>query len=253
MPASPTPLRILYIEDEPFVAHETVTTLAEHGLRDVEHFRSWAPAQRRLGAKAFDVGLLDIELGRGERLDGIDIGAILDQRYGIPAVYLTSHTADWVVQRLSAQPRAHYTEKTTSPTNLVTLLRLAVTRAPVRNVLSPDAPGKLAVQRQEIAFPKDGRVHHRLNFRDLLYLQVEDSYTIAYVKVGERISKRAINLSLREAIGMFNRDDIVQVSKGVAIPYHAIQEIHSSRIRLLNGEEHEIGRAYKEAVRMQLL
>ncbi len=246
------PISVLYVEDDAFVASEIVRELRACGYEDIAHHSTWSATQACLAKRTFDVALLDIDLGQDERVDGIDIGAILLAKHGIPAVYLTNHSDDWVVQRLSAQPHAYYADKMSSGKNVATLLRLAHAAVPQHRPLAPPPPGQLNARRQEAAFPKNGRVRERLEFADLLYLKTEDAYTVAHLRGEHRTVKKALSMTLAEAMEMFERDDIVQVSRTVAVPHHAVAELHSDKVKLSSGEEIVVGRAFKEGVRGKL-
>jgi len=71
-------LSVLHVEDEIIVAIETASVLAEIGFGTVRVAHTLRSAEKLVRAERFDVALLDVNLGNGERTT--EIGIALRER-----------------------------------------------------------------------------------------------------------------------------------------------------------------------------
>ncbi|MGF1509222.1 MAG: helix-turn-helix domain-containing protein [Myxococcota bacterium] len=93
-------VRILVVEDEALVARDICATLAELGYGTAEPCLSFEEGRQHFEARAYDMVLMDIHLGRGP--DGIELAGWIRARSKVPIVYLTSHADKSTVQRAGA-------------------------------------------------------------------------------------------------------------------------------------------------------
>ena len=80
---------ILIVEDEPIIAEDIAMNLGDFGYTVLEIVPSVDEATNVIAQKKPQLILVDINL-EGDK-NGIDLGALLNKKYKIPFIYLTSH------------------------------------------------------------------------------------------------------------------------------------------------------------------
>ena len=89
----------------------------------------------------------------------------------------------------------------------------------------------------------------RVDFREILYLAADRSYTDLHLADG---SRRTIDTGLRATVTFFGRDDLLQIHKSYAVPHHAIAGFSREEIELTSGKKLPLGRAYRDEFRRVL-
>lgn len=117
-------IRILIVEDEPLIAEDirgflehagfTVSGVAYDGSDALEFFEQ----------KNYDAVLLDITLGGAP--DGIALANILNEKYDVPFVFLTSHSDRNTLERVKSTRPGGYLVKPFDESDLFTSLEIAV-------------------------------------------------------------------------------------------------------------------------------
>ncbi|MFT5184267.1 MAG: DNA-binding NarL/FixJ family response regulator [Flavobacteriales bacterium] len=117
-------IKILIVEDEPLVAEDiaghletvnfTVTGIAYSGEQAIEMLENNLP----------DAVLLDITLGT--EIDGIAVAHLINSKYSIPFVFLTSHSDRGTIERVKATRPAGYLLKPFDENDLLTSLEIAL-------------------------------------------------------------------------------------------------------------------------------
>ncbi|WP_373550102.1 response regulator [Haliscomenobacter sp.] len=90
-------IRILVVEDEPFIAWDIADFLREAGYEIQDICYDAASATESIERNKPDLCLLDINLGKGP--DGISLGQTINSKWQIPFIYLTSYTDDATLER----------------------------------------------------------------------------------------------------------------------------------------------------------
>lgn len=90
-------LSVLHVEDEILIAIETASVLAELGFGTVRVAHTLRSAENLVRAERFDVALLDVNLGNGERTT--DIGIALRER-GAHVVFASGYNKSELSARL---------------------------------------------------------------------------------------------------------------------------------------------------------
>ena len=83
-------IKALIIEDEPLIAEDIRDYLSNMDYQPVDVAYSKEQAFRFLEKYELDIVLLDINLG--SKTDGIEIAKIINEKYKIPFIYLTSYS-----------------------------------------------------------------------------------------------------------------------------------------------------------------
>ncbi len=83
-------IKALIIEDEPLIAEDIRDCLSNMDYQPVDVAYSKEQAFRFLEKYDLDIVLLDINLG--SKTDGIEIAKVINEKYKIPFIYLTSYS-----------------------------------------------------------------------------------------------------------------------------------------------------------------
>jgi DNA-binding NarL/FixJ family response regulator len=118
-------IRILIVEDDPFISLDI-----EHSLNNIDYLVSGIAydteeALNQLAHNLPDAVLLDISLG-DHQMDGIDIASIINQKYQIPFLYLTSHADRSTLERAKKTFPSGYIVKPFTELSLLAALEIAI-------------------------------------------------------------------------------------------------------------------------------
>jgi adenylate cyclase len=115
---------VLVVEDESIVAHDIQQTVKDLGYDAFAVASSAEEALRRAGEKRPDVALVDVRI-KG-RTDGIKAAQLLQDRFGVPVIYLTAHADDATLKRAKQTRPSGYLVKPVKPAELKSALAIAV-------------------------------------------------------------------------------------------------------------------------------
>jgi len=157
--------RVIIVEDEALIADHLAMLLEQLGY-DVQTIVDNADDLfAALENETPDIILLDIQI-QGH-LDGVDITHVLNSRYEIPFVFISSNTDDKTLQRVKHTQPAGFISKPFKPEQLRSVLKLV-----------PDKPSVVKKDSLESHFfVKDGLGHERVAYDDVLYAKADDNYT----------------------------------------------------------------------------
>lgn len=119
-----TTVNILIVEDEPLVAEDIAYTLKAINFSVAGIAYNGNEALDMLEKLRPDAALLDITLGEGP--DGIEIATVINKKYGIPVVFLTSHADRITINRVKETNPAAYLVKPFDENDLMTSLEIAI-------------------------------------------------------------------------------------------------------------------------------
>jgi len=120
----PSPPSILVVEDEQIVALDLQQTLREFGYDAFAIASSSEAAVARAAERCPDLVLMDIRIkGAG---DGVDTAAILQERYGVPVVFLTAHADEGTIDRAKRVEPLGYLVKPVKASELRSVVEVAL-------------------------------------------------------------------------------------------------------------------------------
>ncbi len=117
---------ILIVEDERIVARDLQQTLRDLGYDAYASAPSSEEAIARAAERCPDLVLMDIRI-KGE-LDGIELAAILRERFGVPVVYLTAHADEVTIARAKLTEPHGYLLKPVRPRELRSAIEVSLYR-----------------------------------------------------------------------------------------------------------------------------
>lgn len=117
-------IKILIIEDEPLIAEDIRDCLSNLDYQPLDVAYSKEQALRYLDKYDLDIVLLDINLG--SKTDGIEIAEVINEKYKIPFVYLTSYSDKATLEMAKITHPWGYLVKPFQEHDLFTTLEIAL-------------------------------------------------------------------------------------------------------------------------------
>ncbi len=90
-------IQVLVVEDEPLIAENLAQYLNNHDFRVCGIAYDDEEALQLLETNVPDAAILDINLGTG--IDGIELAAIINERFSIPFIFLTSYADKATIEK----------------------------------------------------------------------------------------------------------------------------------------------------------
>lgn len=124
-------IRILIVEDEPIISDDIESTLTTNDYDIAGKAYSSTMALDMLINRSPDLVLLDIAI-KGDK-DGIDVAAIIREKYHIPFIYLTSFSDKITLERAKPTMPYGYIIKPFKDRDIITSIELAMFRFAMEN------------------------------------------------------------------------------------------------------------------------
>ena len=117
-------VRVLIVEDDPIIAQDIAACLEDVGYEVSALAHSPTAALKELSLNPPDIVLLDINLGMG--MDGIQLVEEINNKYGLPFVFLTSYADRATLQRAKHTQPMGYVVKPFDEKGLYSTLEIAL-------------------------------------------------------------------------------------------------------------------------------
>lgn len=119
-----TGVRILVVEDEPLIADDIANQLRINDFEVSAIAYDYEDAIYELKFNAPDAVVLDINLGSGKT--GVDIAEVINEKYDLPFIYLTSYADKETLERAKRTEPLGYVVKPFDERNLIATLEIAL-------------------------------------------------------------------------------------------------------------------------------
>lgn len=119
-----TGVKILVVEDEPLIADDIANQLLINDFEISAIAYDYEDAIYELKFNTPDAVVLDINLGSGKT--GVDIAEVINQKYGLPFIYLTSYADKETLERAKRTEPLGYVVKPFDERNLIATLEIAL-------------------------------------------------------------------------------------------------------------------------------
>ncbi len=116
--------RILIVEDEPTIAYDIAFNLESHGFNIAAVCYTAEKGLTYLKENALELVMLDISLS-GD-MTGIDLARIIDDEYGIPFIFLTSHSDELTINKAAETFPSGYLIKPFRERDLAPMVKMAL-------------------------------------------------------------------------------------------------------------------------------
>lgn len=117
-------IRILVVEDDPIIAMDIVDQLSALDYEVIGQAYDTSEALELLDKKRPDLVMLDIDLGGDQ--DGVDIAHFINQRHGIPFIFLTSFADRTTIARVKETQPSGYIVKPFDQKDLLSQIEIAM-------------------------------------------------------------------------------------------------------------------------------
>ncbi len=180
-------IRILIVEDEFMISEDIAMRLLDFGYSVAGIAPSGAKALEILEKEHVDLALLDVNI-QG-KMDGIELSKIINQKYMIPFIFLTSLANKAVVDRAKESQPSAYILKPFNDRQVQISIELALKN--YSEGRKTENPGTEIAYRQlenlvlpikKSLFIKKDTHFERVNFEDILFLVSEAGYTTIHTK-----------------------------------------------------------------------
>lgn len=190
---------ILIVEDEVLIADGIKTDLEQLGYQvPMPPCASFEQAVESLKNMRPDLVLLDIRL-KG-KLTGIDLAAFINEQFGIPFLFLTSHLSPDVFEEVRRVQPAGFITKPYLPQNLWANIELALCRKQTKQENKAlSLQGAKGLEKNELA--------------ELLYLEADGSYTRFHFENKNFLKRK----NLKQAMEEMPEGLLIQVHRSYAV------------------------------------
>lgn len=221
---------ILIVEDELLIAETLRSILTRAGYTNILMAENVTSALVVLNVS--EVTLVITDIAMGEERTGIDLGVILNERYRIPFIYVTSHASADIVHKAKYTEPAAYIVKPFKKEDVLVALELALFKAD-----SKTDSGELIV--------KEGRSVVRMFFRDIKWIEADGNYTTIYLSGDNKRS--VIRQSLSTLQEQLPEEDFIRIHKSYVVNKKYIHQIKAGAI-YVEDRELPVGRSYQHIV-----
>jgi DNA-binding LytR/AlgR family response regulator len=217
---------ILVVEDELIIAENIRTILRSGGYENIILAEDVDSAVSALDVS--DIALVVTDIAMGEGRTGIQLGEIIQNKYKIPFIYITSHaSAEIVGMAKHTRPNA-YIIKPFKKEDVLVAIELAL--------FSSEAPAPAGE-----LFIKDGRSTLRLVCDEICWIESSGNYVTFYLTGDKRhVIRQALSAVYQELPA-----DFVRVHKSFLVNRKHVREIRSGSV-FVGDRELPIGRSYQE-------
>lgn len=224
-------MRILIVEDEPFVQEDLREILEELGHEVTGTAESYEDVEAFIAeGKTADVAFLDIQLATD--LDGVDVGTLLKRSGILQFVFLTSLVDDRTLKRVKQLDASGYIVKPFRQSDIKTTLALL-----------PDRSSPAAERGSDYFLVKEAHEYRKIALSDLRYVEACDNY----VKLHTVTGKHLLNMTLKAAMDKLPEDRFERCHRSFIVNMDCIDRIGPNYI-VIGKEEIPINEEFKKVV-----
>ncbi|MDA3818411.1 MAG: LytTR family transcriptional regulator DNA-binding domain-containing protein [Prolixibacteraceae bacterium] len=184
-------VKILIVEDEFMIAEDIAMRLDDFGYEVVDNVSTAKQALDIIENSSVDLALLDINISGP--VDGIQLASVIQEKFNIPFIYLTSLASKAVVERAQKTLPSAFLLKPFNDRQVQIAIDMALNNFEKKAVAStaqetndPIKNEPMVVFKGSLFLKKDSHFE-RLNFDDVLYLEAASNYTSVVTKKGRYV------------------------------------------------------------------
>lgn len=226
-------IRILIVEDEVIIADSIYNELVNLGYDPLEPALNYEEAIHTLDNEIVDIVILDIQLVGRE--SGIDIGALLNDKYNLPFIFLTSNSDQFTVSSaIKVNPYA-FVIKPFTKEELFSSIELALNK--YRNEVLANKN-----KENDYLFVKSRDVVKKIKFDDIVFIKSDHVYLELNILENQ---KELIRASFNEIQSKLP-NTFIRVHKSYIINENFINTIDKKELLINNSIP--IGKIYKKNI-----
>ncbi|MBI1307704.1 MAG: response regulator [Bacteroidetes bacterium] len=205
-------LRILIVEDNLVIADDLKFILQDLGYSVTGIAISYEEALELILQEMPDLCLLDVVL-QGKK-DGVDLAETINRDFGIPFLFITSHSDKDTVERVKKTLPKGYVVKPFDNNDVFTSIELAI------------ALSVTAVENEPFILIRHGGSLLKICINDILYVKADGNYIEIYTDQNKKYAERK---TLKEFLQSVD-DGLIQVHKSFAVNRRRITALNSSEV-----------------------
>ena len=218
---------ILIVEDELMIAEMSKEMLQNLGYNVVGVAKNFEKAQSFFsGSYTIDMAILDVNLEASK--NGIDVGKMINEKYKIPFIYLTSYSDPKTIRNAATTSPAAYLLKPFTKGDLHATIEMIRAR-------KNDESQSVVV--------KDGHLNVKVQSKDIRYVKSDNNY-IEIVTVQKKFIVRN---SLEQFLKEVDDPNLVRIHRSYVANILKIDAINGQYV-LIGDEKCPLSRSYKDEV-----
>lgn len=225
--------KILIVEDEFLIAENTAEILERSGYTHIRMASTVEEAMAAIEQEAPTMVLTDIALGQAKT--GIDLGALLHEKYKIPFIYITSHSSPEILGKAKHTRPNAYIIKPFKNEDLIVAIELALFNSDTAKEESNDADELLV---------KEGRAMVRLPHASIMWMEADGNYTTIHV---DNQKRRVVRTPISELQEQLPERSFIRIHKSFLVNYKFVNEVRAGSL-MIGTTELPIGRTYQDVV-----
>jgi two-component system, LytTR family, response regulator LytT len=206
-------VKILVVEDEFIIASYIEDCLQKSGYHVLATCSHYDEAAAALAAELPDMVLLDINL-KGKKT-GIDLGQLINERYQIPFIYVTSLSDKKTVDEAKTTAPYAYLVKPFDEEEIYASIETALVKA-AQAKPAPASATDGATAIKDAFFVRHRNLFVKINIADIDYIQADDNYVHIFcnqVNYLQRSTLKEIELQLPGYFCKIHRSYLVNINQ----------------------------------------
>ena len=226
-----TKAKILIVEDEPLIADDIAFILEDEGYQIAGKAIDTKEAINLIDSEQPDIILLDISLDDDDE-DGIDLANIINEKYQIPFVFITSHSDRLTINRVKKTNPYGFIVKPFTPSEIISTIAIVAYKAIKEKQ-------KATSQSDNSFFVKQGHDLVKIMNKDILYVKADDNYTSIVLEN----KKILASLNLKALAAKLPQTQYIRIHRSYMVNISRITRI-SHRFVYVENHEIPLGRGY---------
>jgi len=228
--------KILIVEDEPLIADDLAFIIGDFGYAITDKVLSVAEAIASIEKNTPDIVMLDIAL-KGDD-DGVDLAKIINDRFQIPFLFLTSNADQLTINRVKKTNPAGFILKPFREKELKTQLAIALYKTDrVQTIKTPTTNVFIRVGSDMISLEKEA----------ILFAKADDNYTFIYTESKEY----CVSINLKKFIQKLDSEQFFRVHRSYLVNLKKINKISEGYVFVQN-QKIPVGRAFSSALKKRI-
>lgn len=212
-------ITILIVEDEFMIAEDIAMRLTDMGYQVAGKIDNVDDAIHWLENHQVDILLIDISL-HGQKT-GIELAAVINERFHLPFVFLTSLANESVVEKARQVNPAAYLLKPFNDRQVKISVDMALynfygdkkEKQPEPHEAQEDHATEFLLHMPGCLFLRGGSHYRKVNFGDILWLEADSNYTVIHTR-DEKFTYSSVLKNFEEKLP---QDDFVRVHRSYIV------------------------------------
>lgn len=210
---------ILIVEDD-FLNRRLIKKILDEAGYLVKEASNSTKAFEILEKESIAAAILDINLGSNEK-DGIEIGHFIQEKYGLPIIYLTAYETSEIIKRAISTSPTSYITKPFKNVDLLVSVRIALQSKKTKNSIDSN-----------VISVKHNDYFQSIPIPDIDYIESEGNYLIIHTG-NEAYRYRS---TIKNILNMLPSDVFIQTHRAFIVNKQKIQKYSHKHVIIRNVE-----------------